>query len=432
MQDPEQPDAAAEEPRRGEDTDEAAAKKRALAWRIAWAVIRGIAVFAAFLVIARWMGQLIPSGWFQLVAGLLLAAGVPTAFYVLIRRQAKKMGGNARFSWLTLAAMIAAPVLLWTAIKHPTTFVDAARDEGIGALKWVARAVGDREPGVVEQDGDAPASDGPVAGGDAAGSPETPAEPATGATVAEVDAVETAAPAGPDDGAQTLTLGNPIPFESHGGHMIVHATIDGHERVPFILDTGATHSTLSSGALKQLGLQVGPDAPRRTMQTAAGATEGPLLLVDHVELGDQRREGVAFWVCEPCAIGDAVGLLGLNVWQGYLLTIDPVEQNIWLRPKESSASRTLDVEPFLAVSVESTRVEGTNLHVDLQLENRAGRPIEQAVALVTVLDGQGGEIGAFSVDTTDIAAGETKTTHASMLQAGEAKQVQVELIDARW
>lgn len=432
MSDEEELDSAEPESGRfNQPADEAEVKKKKLHWKIAWAVIRALAVFASFLVLARWMGGVWANGWFQLILGLLIAGGIPTGFFVLIRQQSKKSGGTARFSWLTLAAMLSAPVLLYTAIQHPTTFVDAARDEGIGAIKWVARAVGSREAGspAVEDGGDAP-DDTPAIAEDAIDEEIG----ATAGGAGDVRAVPVDVPPS-DDRTSTpaiTVVGEPIPFESHGGHMILEASINGRDPVPFILDTGATHSTLSSAALTELGLAVGPDAPRRTMQTAGGTTEGPLLLVDEVAIGDQRRVGVAFWVCEPCAIGDAVGLLGLNVWQGYLLTIDPVEQTVWLRPKESAASRTLDIEPFLGVSVESTRVEGENLHVDLRLHNRSGRDIRQAVALVTVLDGAGAEIGAFSVDSTAIAAGETKVTHASMLQAGEAKQVQVELIDARW
>jgi hypothetical protein len=168
------------------------------------------------------------------------------------------------------------------------------------------------------------------------------------------------------------------------------------------------------------------------MRTAGGEADGPVVLLDSVEVGGQRRDGVAFWICEPCASGDAVGLLGLNVWQGYLLTIDPADQNVWLQPKEASTNRLYDVESFLTITSPTSRIEGDTVYVDLLLSNSSRRDVDQAVVLVTARDEAGRDVGAITVDAGGVPGLGSSMATGTMPDAGQTSQLTFSLIDARW
>jgi len=390
--------------------------------RIAWTIGRGVAVLLSALIVAHWMATVWDSGWFQLSASLLLCFGLPLTFHVLVKRQIQARGGSARFQLLTLLALLNVPVLVWAAVKQPAVFLDALGDEGLGALKWVAVQVGSRDPAEtpVAEPTDEPLEPAADAALDATGAPP-------------IEAPSDVTPAAPEPPiAAAAPVETTLEFESLGGQMVVTASVNGHEPLPFVLDTGASYSTLNAAAMQELGLEIPPGAPERTMRTASGEATGALVLAERVDLGDQQRHGVVFWSCEPCAVGSAVGLLGLNIWQGYLLTIDPVDQTVSLRPRAGQTSRVMDVEPYLDIEATSSRMAEGELHVDLSLHNRASRAVEQAVVLVTALDGQGREVGAFTVDAGAVAALSSSQALGSMPQAIEVSQVQLELLDAWW
>jgi clan AA aspartic protease (TIGR02281 family) len=406
------------------EEDTQATESSSLLPRAAWLVGRVLVTLLSGLLTAHWLGGFWSSGWFQFTAALVLCVGLPVGFHLLIRRQIMARGGDARFQLLTVMAVLNTPGLLWTAAQHPAVYVDAVRDEGLGSLEWAAIQVGAREqiPAAdsVDEDAASAAIEGEVAS-------ETSAE----ATVAHVEGGEAPAPVA-DHVAEGGTASAVLEFESRSGQMVIPAAVNGQPPMSFVLDTGASYSTLDQAALTTLGIEVPADAPVRTIQTAGGESDGRLVLVDSVDVGGQRREGVAFWVCEPCAVGETVGLMGLNVWQGYLLTIDPLEQTVQLQPRTSPMSRTVDVEPFVDIEATSSRMADGQLIVDLSLTNRSRRPVRQAVLLVTALDAQGREVGAFTVDAGEVPAQQSKATSGSMPQAIQVDQVRLELLDAWW
>lgn len=393
--------------------------------KIGWWIGRLAVVTMSLLVVAHLLGGVWHNGWFQVLVTCLLCLGIPIAFHTVIRKQVAKRGGNARFHLLTLIAVVNLPVLIWAGVKQPTMLVDSIKEEGVGAFKWVAGTAAPaddeaEEPGQTVAEAGQPV-DEPATTPDTAAAEEPPAQ------VAQVPGA-----AGPETAPAVLPAGEPIPYDSAPGQLLIQASINGNDPMPFILDTGASNSTLSSAALKALGLAIPPDAPVRSMRTAGGETEGAMLLIDRVAVGEHEREGLVFWVCEPCAVGEAVGLLGLNFWQGYLLTIDPVEQHIMLQTRQTRTHRNVDVEPFLDVTASSSRIEDGNLVVEIKLHNRATRPVAQAVVLVMALDDNDREIGAFTIDAGRVPERNSTTASGKMPQAGEVKQVKLELLDAWW
>ena len=397
--------------------------------RLGWTFLRGLVPAVTLLVVAHWLAAVWANGWFQLAGALVACVGLPALFHFLIRRRVRAGGGTPRFRRLTLVALVNLPLLLWVGARSPSTFADAVYDEGLGSLKWIARTLGATESGDGSGDNDT---------GDIAAD-----------ALAEADAGSTEAEAGEDGMAPDplaassssepeaalsprFPSGQPISFENESGQMVIQASVAGGEPMAFVLDTGATYSTLNRAALARLGVAVPEDAPVRTMQTAGGEAAGPMVLLDSVTVGDQSRAGVTFWICEPCAAGDAVGLLGLNVWQGYLLTIDPADQTVWLQPKESPTNRLFDVESFLDIHSPTSRIEGETVFVDLLLSNSTRRDIQQAVVLVTALDENGAEIGAITVDAGLVPGLGSSMATGTMPKAGTTSHLTFKLIDARW
>ena len=107
-----------------------------------------------------------------------------------------------------------------------------------------------------------------------------------------------------------------LPTEGRSGSLRIPVTVEGgrkSEDVTMIFDTGATLTTLDRTTLRKIGVSVPRDAPTMQVHTAAGPRETQLVMVERVWVGGFEVEGVSIAVCDACANGDAVGLLGLNV-----------------------------------------------------------------------------------------------------------------------
>ncbi|MBW2273591.1 MAG: TIGR02281 family clan AA aspartic protease [Deltaproteobacteria bacterium] len=113
-----------------------------------------------------------------------------------------------------------------------------------------------------------------------------------------------------------------IRVQRAGSSMRVVARINGRVDVPFILDTGASDVLLPKWAADELGLATeGPGVRRVTYQTANGVIEAPVVMLDSIELGSARAEGVVGSV----SAGMQIGLLGLAFLNRFEVQIDPRE-----------------------------------------------------------------------------------------------------------
>ena len=74
--------------------------------------------------------------------------------------------------------------------------------------------------------------------------------------------------------------------------MRVTAIVNGHLEVPFFIDTGASGVSLPASTASRLGISLGPNTQRITMQTANGKVDLPLVRLDSVELTGARVEGL--------------------------------------------------------------------------------------------------------------------------------------------
>lgn len=89
----------------------------------------------------------------------------------------------------------------------------------------------------------------------------------------------------------------------------------------FILDTGATYTSISTSLARELGL-LKNNLPRVNIMTANGAVNAPKVMLKSIEIDGLITNNVEVIVLDISATKDVAGLLGLNFIQKFKLTID--------------------------------------------------------------------------------------------------------------
>lgn len=218
-----------------------------------------------------------------------------------------------------------------------------------------------------------------------------------------------------------------LPYEGDGRRLSVEIVIEhgGQTReLQFLLDTGATYTTMPSALLDELGLRPDPKDPRITLHTANGEREARIALLDKVWLGDLAMDGVAIATCDPCAGDDTVGLLGLNVTGGYNLTIDADRREV-VFTRRADFSRHLDIKPFVDVGATITRHPG-QVSVEARLTNNADRKILESRASIHCRE------ETWLVEIEDVQPGEVGTATMRLPDHEPCDRYQVGLNRARW
>ncbi|VAX07420.1 hypothetical protein MNBD_GAMMA26-716 [hydrothermal vent metagenome] len=96
----------------------------------------------------------------------------------------------------------------------------------------------------------------------------------------------------------------------------------------FILDTGASYTAISIATAKQLGLQITPDLPRISINTANGSIQVPVTTLQAVNLEGAMVENVPIVVLEELNGFD--GLLGLSFLKHFNVDINQAEGKLFL------------------------------------------------------------------------------------------------------
>ncbi|MFH1467618.1 MAG: retropepsin-like aspartic protease [Pseudomonadota bacterium] len=178
-----------------------------------------------------------------------------------------------------------------------------------------------------------------------------------------------------------------LPYEGRGHSLLIPVTLEGPGgallETQMLFDTGATYTTLTPAALRQLGIRVSSAAPTITSQTANGVTTNELAILDRVWLGGFEVAGVTVAVCEACATdADHVGLLGLNVSSRFLITLDTARRELIFEPHADQSRQHLDVRPWLFLTGKGRTWPDGHTEVTVGALNHAPRPILQATAEV--------------------------------------------------
>jgi len=219
-----------------------------------------------------------------------------------------------------------------------------------------------------------------------------------------------------------------LPTEGRRGSLRVPVTVEGPKRqleVTMLFDTGATLTTLDRATLRKIGVKVPRDAPRMTMQTAAGPQTTSIVVLDRLWVGGLEVKGVTVSVCEPCATGGTVGLLGLNVSERFLVTVDGARSEISLSPRTDHVDRSGDVSPWIAMDAEGTLWPDGRSEVIVEATNQSARWIEKLTVAIRCRETR-------YADIRDLGPGQLGRVEVSVDAAADCSNFQVELVRASW
>jgi hypothetical protein len=130
----------------------------------------------------------------------------------------------------------------------------------------------------------------------------------------------------------------PLAF-SDDGKLLVEAKLDGKGPFPFVLDTGG-HAILTPATAGVLGIEVSG----RSVSYGAGAGSTPLgfARVHSIRLGDAQIDDQSVLVMplspvltDRGAKAPVAGILGLEVFERFAVTIDPAKRTMILQPFDS-------------------------------------------------------------------------------------------------
>lgn len=113
-----------------------------------------------------------------------------------------------------------------------------------------------------------------------------------------------------------------IPFQKRGSSVLLPAKVNGQSIGFFILDTGATYTTISRLVAGKLGISI-VGGGSVNLITANGVVQAPLALLDEVEIGGATSLHVPAVVHDlPNAPQNLVGLLGLSFLERFRVNLD--------------------------------------------------------------------------------------------------------------
>ena len=219
-----------------------------------------------------------------------------------------------------------------------------------------------------------------------------------------------------------------LPTEGRSGSLRIPVTVEGGRKsadVTMIFDTGATLTTLDRTTLRKIGVSVPRDAPTMQVHTAAGPRETQLVMVDRVWVGGFEVEGVSIAVCDACANGDAVGLLGLNVSERFLVTVDGAREELVLAPRAGATNRSSDVAPWVKLDAEAARWPDGRTEVILEAENTSKRWIERLTVAIQCDQTR-------YADIQDIGPGQIGQVEVSIASGTNCASFQVSIDSATW
>lgn len=126
-----------------------------------------------------------------------------------------------------------------------------------------------------------------------------------------------------------------VRFRPWGGTIPVKALLD--ERIPaaFLVDTGASYTTISSSLARELGVRDLERRPRVRFRAASGDIEAPLVKIGSLRIHDAYVEDLTVAICDTCGDGLIDGLLGLNFLQRFKVEIDGPSGKLLLRKTDS-------------------------------------------------------------------------------------------------
>jgi clan AA aspartic protease (TIGR02281 family) len=113
-----------------------------------------------------------------------------------------------------------------------------------------------------------------------------------------------------------------IKFQKKGELMVVQATLNEKAAATFVVDTGASYTTISQATAKELQIDLQNNPKVISFQTANGTIQAPLASVRSIEIGGLGLNDVTVAVHDIFPDPAIAGLLGLNFLSQFRVDID--------------------------------------------------------------------------------------------------------------
>lgn len=124
-----------------------------------------------------------------------------------------------------------------------------------------------------------------------------------------------------------------VKFQKQGELMVVQALLNEKTAAKFVVDTGASYTTISQAMAKQLGLNPENASTVIPLQTANGVIKAPLVSVGSLEVGGFALKDLTVVVHDVFPDPNIAGLLGLNFLSQFHLGIDSKNGILYLEKK---------------------------------------------------------------------------------------------------
>ncbi len=122
-----------------------------------------------------------------------------------------------------------------------------------------------------------------------------------------------------------------IRFRPGASTIPASANLSGIEQ-QFIVDTGASYTSIPWSTVNALGLRIDQNTPRRQLRTASDLISVPVVVLPEIELGGWTVSDVEVTVLDLPG-NDALGLLGLNFLGQFRVDLDREQGILTLDPK---------------------------------------------------------------------------------------------------
>ncbi len=114
-----------------------------------------------------------------------------------------------------------------------------------------------------------------------------------------------------------------VAISVRGNNILTQGTVNGRRQMTFVVDTGATYTSIPSGVARALGIEPPPSGPTVRLLTASGEVRAPLLVLETLRLGSAEERDVEAVILDlPGAQGGDLGLLGLSFLGRYRVKIE--------------------------------------------------------------------------------------------------------------
>lgn len=116
-----------------------------------------------------------------------------------------------------------------------------------------------------------------------------------------------------------------VPLIRAGNAFLVRALMNGRREVLFVVDTGASYTTISTGLARELGISFGSGSPMVTIATASGIIRAPVASVESIQVGGAEARDVQVTVLDLPGALQVAGLLGNTFLSRFHVQLDAMQ-----------------------------------------------------------------------------------------------------------